>query len=111
MLYQSTTNIKLMLNKSTTNNGIKNSVFTPNQVKTGLKHIPYNYILRVQAVLDEKIKQGLIEKNFTKTYISEVRAGKKFNPEIMEALIQVGLDFYETKKQFGFKNKKTPSVL
>ena len=77
-----------MLNKSTTNNGIKNSAFTPIQVKTGLKHIPYNYILKVQAVLDAKIKQGLIEKNFTKTYISEERAGKKFNPEIMEALIE-----------------------
>lgn len=110
MSNESTTNIKLMLNKSTTNNGIKNSVFTPIQVKTGLNHIPYNYILRVQAVLDDKIKKGLIEKNFTKTYISEVRSGKKFNAEIMEALIKVGLDYYDNQKQLGFKKKKTPSA-
>lgn len=110
MLNQSTTNIKLMLNKSTTNNGIKNSVFTPNEVKRGLDNIPYNYILKVQAVLDEKIEQGLIEKNFTKTYISEVRMGKKFNAEIMQALIKVGLDYYENQKQLGFIKKKTPSV-
>ena len=99
-----------MLNKSTTNNGIKNSAFTPNEVKRGLENVPYNYILKVQEVLDKKITDGLIDKNFSKTYISEVRKGEKFNVDIMNAIVQVGLDTYSQKKQFGFKNKKTPSV-
>ncbi|MBC5835782.1 hypothetical protein G6N05_05230 [Flavobacterium sp. F372] len=100
-----------MINKSTTNNGIKNNVYTPNEVKQGLKNIPAQYILKVQEVLEEKIKEGLIEKNFSKTYIAEVRKGIKFNVDIMNALVQVGLANLAQKKQFGFNNKKTPSAL
>ncbi|UOX35284.1 hypothetical protein LXD69_07135 [Flavobacterium sediminilitoris] len=99
-----------MQHKSTTNSGTKISAFTPSDVKTALKHIPYNYILKVQDVLNEKINQGLIEKNFSKTYIAEVRKGEKFNAEIMEALVEVGLKAHAEKKQFGFKNKKTSST-
>lgn len=99
-----------MLNKSTTNEGIKNSVFTPKDVKKALDNLPYNYILKVQALLQEKVDAGKVEKNYSKQWIIDVKKGNAFNEDIMEALIKIGLENFENKKRFGFKKRKTPST-
>jgi len=87
----------------------KNRVFTPKEVKHALHNLPSKYVVPVQELLNGWMSQGLIAKTFSQNYIVNVRNGKDgaFNKDILQALVLVGLQHIETKKQFGKPIKKT----
>jgi hypothetical protein len=87
----------------------KNRVFTPKESKTALNNLPTKYVAPVMEILDGWSKNGLISKTYSQNYIVNVRNGKNnaFNEDIMQALVLVGLNAIEKKKQFGRITKKT----
>lgn len=85
-----------------------NRVFTPKEVKQALHNLPTKYVGPVQDILEVWEKEGLIAKTYSQNYICNVRNEKEgaFNKEIMQALVFVGLENIEIKKQFGKPIKK-----
>lgn len=97
-----------MVNKSTTNGEIKNNGFTPKDVKDALDNLPYNYVVKTQEILEEKVNTGRLPKNFSKQYIISVKNGDADNLDILEAIVQVGLNHIESLRVYeGRKKKKT----
>lgn len=78
-------------------------VITPKKVKEAFKHLPSNYVKLTVAVLEDWKANGEIEKVYGKDYIKKVKNGTDgaFNEDIMRALVAVGLENKEKKKQFG----------
>ncbi len=99
-----------MVNKSTTKEEIKNSVFTPKDVEEAFASLPHNYIVKTQELLQEKVDKELIPKNFSKQYIIKARNREIFQEDILNALVQVGLDNKKSMESFGFEKKKTTST-
>lgn len=87
----------------------KNRVFTPKEVKQGLRNLPSKYVLEVQEIMNNWLEKELITKTFSQNYIVNVRNAKEgaFNKDILQALVLVGLKNLEVKKQFGRITKKT----
>lgn len=87
----------------------KNSAITPESVNEALKFLPHNFVIQTQRILDNWKDKGIIEKTYTKRYISKVKLGEDgaFNEDILTALVQVGMKNKETKKKFGRVTKKT----
>lgn len=87
----------------------KNRVFTPKEVKQALHNLPTKYVDQVQKIMNGWLEKELIVKTFSQNYIVNVRNAKggAFNKDIMQALVLVGLNNLEVKKQFGRITKKT----
>ncbi len=97
-----------MINKDNTKIEKENSVVTPNAVNEALDSLPSNYVIQAQLILDKWKDSGVIEKSYSKVYISRVKTGDKgaFNLEIMNALVEVGVKNKETQEKFGRITKK-----
>lgn len=99
-----------MLNKYTTKVEKKNNVYTPEDMEKAFNNLPFNYIVKVQKILEKQVESGMLQKSYSKQYIIDVRKQNAFNEDILNCLIEVGLEHYNKKAQFGFVNKKTPST-
>ena len=86
----------------------KNSGITPEAISEALESLPQNYIVQALKVLDSWKDKGIIEKTYTKRYISKVKLGEDgaFNEDIMNALVEVGVKNKETQEKFGRVTKK-----
>lgn len=87
----------------------KNNGITPDTVSEALKHLPHNFVIQTQRILDNWKEKGIIEKTYKKRYISKVKLGEDgaFNEDILTALVEVGLKNKEAKQKFGRITKKT----
>ena len=86
----------------------KNSGITPEAISEALESLPQNYIVQALKVLDNWKDKGIIEKTYTKRYISKVKLAEDgaFNEDIMNALVEVGVKNKETQEKFGRVTKK-----
>lgn len=86
----------------------KNSGITPEAISEALESLPQNYIVQALKVLGNWKDKGIIEKTYTKRYISKVKLGEDgaFNEDIMNALVAVGVKNKETQEKFGRVTKK-----
>jgi hypothetical protein len=86
----------------------KNSGITPEAISEALESLPQNYIVQALKVLDNWKDKGIIEKTYTKRYISKVKLAEDgaFNEDIMNALVEVGVKNKETQEKFGRITKK-----
>jgi hypothetical protein len=97
-----------MINKDNTKIEKENSGVTPNTVNEALGSLPSNYVVQAQILLDNWKDKGIIEKSYSKVYISRVKTGDRgaFNEDIMNALVEVGVKNKETQEKFGRITKK-----
>ena len=86
----------------------KNSGITPEAISEALESLPQNYIVQALKVLNNWKDKGIIEKTYTKRYISKVKLAEDgaFNEDIMNALVEVGVKNKETQEKFGRVTKK-----
>lgn len=86
----------------------KNNVLTPDAISEALECLPSNYIVLTLKLLEKKKSSGLIERTYTKDYISKVKTGRDgaFNEDIMNALVEVGVKSKASKEMFGRITKK-----
>jgi len=99
-----------MINKDNTLSEKKNNVFTPEAVNEALDSLPSNYVKQALIVLEKWKDSGVIEKTYSKVYISRVKTGDKgaFNEDIMNALVEVGTKNKQIKEKYGRITKKAP---
>jgi hypothetical protein len=99
------------MNKDSNKIETENRVITPELVFEAFANLPFDYVKKVQAVLDRWFKEGKIEKTFSDRYIVKVRYNEKetFNKIICEALVEVGLE-NKSQKQLFSKRAKAPST-
>lgn len=86
----------------------KNNVLTPEAISEAFEALPSNYIVLTLKLLEKQFSNGLIERTYTKDYISKVKTGRDgaFNEDIMNALVEVGMKSKESKEKFGRITKK-----
>lgn len=97
------------MNKDNTLLKTKNKVYTPTVAKEALRNLPFNYALLTYNRLKAWEGQGLIKKSFSKRYIIKVQKGEEgaFNEDILNALVQIGVENIDLRNRFGRITKKT----
>ncbi|MBC5840783.1 hypothetical protein H8R23_05140 [Flavobacterium sp. F-380] len=98
-----------MTNKDNTVPAENKKAFTPKLINEALESLPSNYVNQTLIILDKWKDSGLIENTFSRVYISRVKTGLNgaFNEDIMNALVEVGMNNKKVQEKFGRKTKKT----
>ena len=97
-----------MINKDNTFLDKENNAITPEAVNEALDSLPSNYVKQALIVLEKWKDSGIINKTYSKVYISRVKTADKgaFNEDIMNALVVVGKKNKESQEKFGRVTKK-----
>lgn len=97
-----------MINKDNTFLEKENNGITPDAVNEALDSLPSNYVKQTLIVLEKWKDSGIINKTYSKVYISRVKTADKgaFNEDIMNALVEVGTKNKEIKEKYGRITKK-----
>lgn len=97
------------MNKDSINPTKKNSVVTPEEAKAALQSLPFNYVLLAFEKLKKWKNEGKIKKSFSRRYIIKVQRQEDgaFNKDILDALVEIGIENLEIRNQFGRITKKT----
>jgi len=98
-----------MSNKSNINNDTNKSVLTPKVIKNAFDNLPYHFAKPAQEILKQKHAAGEIQKVYSTAWIANVRNGKVFNEDILNALVEVGQAEQQKKNMLAVLQKeKTP---